>query len=347
MLTTFLKTLGLTQASVDTSFHKRQINLSDNCISFAMPENFSRDFPAEDMVESVDLDHAAGISNYHGVTLLRRFWDFKSDGFFKKNIGTLVLLLYVKKIPDGCQKNLAHPLEFVEVLQKALCEHYEKSNKTTAEEYRFVYSDFFNTFGEYIFNQHRWIRYIRLREDGREGAAHYAIPITPSHYFVAEFISLPTNTIGMRNFTSTYTDEFIDKIVDTFDVAYAAGNHLVQGIQQCKNLRLEQLIEELTQTKDVRVTLCSPHCCNHSAWPVPPPNRCFTNARLICRAIKSPFPCRGISVATLWARIWLKRKISMMSPPRRATVAQNCCATPGILSPIVSSKNTLAPWGCC
>ena len=247
MLTALLKSLGLSQARVDTSFHKRQINLSDNCIRFAMPENFSRDFPAEDMVESVDLDHAAGISDYHGVTLLRRFWDFKSDGFFKKNIGTLVLVLSVKKVPDGCQKNLAHPLEFVEVLQQALCEQYEESNKTTAEEYRFAYSETFNAFPEYMFNQHRWIRYERIRNDGGEIAVHYATPVTPSHYFVAEFISLPADTIGIRSFTENYTYDLKNKIMDTFEISYAAGNRLVQDIQQCKNLRLEQIIEELTQ----------------------------------------------------------------------------------------------------
>ena len=106
-----------------------------------MPENFSRDFPAKDMIEFVDLDHAAGISDYHGVPLLRRFWDFKTDGFFRKDTGMLIMMLSVKKIPDGCQKNLAHPLEFVEVLQEALRGYYEEHNKTVAEEFRFFYSN--------------------------------------------------------------------------------------------------------------------------------------------------------------------------------------------------------------
>ena len=247
MLTTLLKSIGLIQATTDPVFHQRHINLSGNQISFSMPENFSRDFPGEDLVETVDLNNVTAALDYHGVTLMRRFWDFKTDGFFKKNTGTLVLLLTVKKIPDGCQKNLAHPLEFVEVLQQALCEQCEESNKTTAEEYRFAYSETFNAFGEHVFNQHRWIRYVRIRNDGREHASYSAIPVTPSHYFVAEFISLPADTIGMRSFTDNYSYNLRDKIMDTFDVAYAAGNHLVQDIQQCKNLRLEQIIEELTQ----------------------------------------------------------------------------------------------------
>ena len=245
MLTTFLKSLGLSQARVDTSFHQRQINLSDNCIRFAMPENFSRDFPAEDMVESVDLDHAAGISDYHGVTLMRRFWDFKTDGFFKKNTGTLVLVLSVKKVPDGCQKNLAHPLEFVEVLQQALREHYEEFNKTVAEEFRFSYSDSYYTFLELIINQHRWIRYGAGSDDAKELSTHYAAPITQSHYFVAKFISLPADTIHIRSFTDNYTDSFTDRIMDTFEISYAVGNSIVNGIQQNKDLSLEQITEEL------------------------------------------------------------------------------------------------------
>ena len=247
MLTTLLKSIGLIQTITEPVFHQRQINLSGNKITFAMPENFSRDFPGEDLVETVDLNNVTAALDYHGVTLMRRFWDFKTDGFFKKNTGTLVLLLTVKKIPDGCQKNLAHPLEFVEVLQQALREYYEELNKTTAEEYRFAYSDSYYTFREFILNHHRWIRYVRIRNDGREHASYSAIPVTPSHYFVAEFISLPANTIHIRSFTDNYTDEFTDKIMDTFDIAYAAGNRLVQDIQQCKNLRLEQIIEELTQ----------------------------------------------------------------------------------------------------
>ena len=245
MLTTFLKSLGLSQARIDTSFHKRQINLSDNCIRFAMPENFSRDFPAEGMVESVDLDHAAEISDYHGVTLLRRFWDFKSDVFFKKNIGTLVLLLTVKKIPNGCQKNMAHPLEFVEVLQQTLLEHYEVFNKTVAEEFRFCYSDSYDAFREFIFNQHRWTRYVAIRDDAKEISVCYTVPITQSHYFVAEFISLSANTIHIRSFTDNYTDSFTDRIMDTFEISYAVGNSIVNDIQQNKDLSLEQITEEL------------------------------------------------------------------------------------------------------
>lgn len=242
---TVLKLFGLSKESASPVFHQRQINLSGNRITFAMPENFSRDFPAEDMIESVDLDNAAGISDYHGVTLLRRFWDFKTDGFFKKNLGTLVMVLSVKKVPEGCGKNLAHPLEFLEVLQQALREYYEEYNKTVAEEFRYSYSESYYTFLEIIINQHRWIRYNAGRDDARDLLTYYAVPITQSYYFVVEFIALPANTMHIRKFTDNYIDEFEDAILKTFDISYAADNGFVNNIMQCKNIKLKQIVEEL------------------------------------------------------------------------------------------------------
>ena len=246
MLTTLFKHFGLSKEAVDPIFHQRQINLSGNRVTFPMPENFSRDFPAKDMIEFVDLDHAAGISDYHGVPLLQRFWDFKTDGFFKKNTGMLIMMLSVKKIPDGCQKNLAHPLEFVEVLQEALREYYVAFNKTVSEEYRYSYSESYYTFLEIIINRHRWIRYSAGREDARDLLTHYAAPITQSHYFVATFMSYPAATIHIRSFTDNYTDKFEDAIMSTFDISYAAGNDFVNNIQQSRNMMLDQIVEELT-----------------------------------------------------------------------------------------------------
>ena len=245
MLTTLFKHFGLSKKDADPVFHQRQINLSGNRVTFSMPENFSRDFPAEDMIEFVDLDNAVGISDYPGVLLLQRFWDFKTDEFFKKDMGMLIMTLSVKQVPDGCQKNLAHPLEFVEVLQDALRGYYEEHNKTASEEFRYYYSDSYHLFHERIINQHRWMRYGAVRDDDKKISACYAIPVTQSCYFVAEFISQSGNAIHINSFIDNYTSVLYKKIMNTFDISHATGNDFVNNIQQCRNIMLKQIVEEL------------------------------------------------------------------------------------------------------
>lgn len=65
----------------------RKINLSGNYVNFSMPENFSTDFPANDLVESLDITEPKTFKNNNAVELLRRWWDFKNNDFIAKNVG--------------------------------------------------------------------------------------------------------------------------------------------------------------------------------------------------------------------------------------------------------------------
>ncbi len=61
MLATITKAFGLSSPPEQYPLQPRQINLSGNIVHFSMPENFSRDMPAEDMKETINLDDRSKI----------------------------------------------------------------------------------------------------------------------------------------------------------------------------------------------------------------------------------------------------------------------------------------------
>ena len=67
---------------------KRTANLSGNYFSFAMPEDFSKDMPAEDLVENLDITDLKKFDKPEYGNLIKRWWDIREPGFFGKNLGS-------------------------------------------------------------------------------------------------------------------------------------------------------------------------------------------------------------------------------------------------------------------
>lgn len=80
-----------TQAAEKNKLHFRQINLSGNIFHFALPEDFSRDMPAADMVETLDIGDSKKFDNPEYGNLIRRWWDIKEPGWFGKKLGTVMM----------------------------------------------------------------------------------------------------------------------------------------------------------------------------------------------------------------------------------------------------------------
>src|SRR5690606_36028018 len=63
------------QANGENKLHPRQINLSGNIFHFSMPEDFSRDMPAANMVEVLEITDLKKFDNPEYGNLIRRWWD--------------------------------------------------------------------------------------------------------------------------------------------------------------------------------------------------------------------------------------------------------------------------------
>src|SRR5690606_39085462 len=92
--------LGL-NANAAPKIYPRQIDLSGNIFSFSMPENFSKNMPAENMVEVLDIGDSKKFDNPEYGNLIRRWWDIKKPGFFGKELGTVMMDISVQRVPDN------------------------------------------------------------------------------------------------------------------------------------------------------------------------------------------------------------------------------------------------------
>ena len=239
MLSVITKVFGLSTTPEHHPLMPREINLSGNIIHFAMPENFSRDMPAGDMIESVNLSDKSIYQDYQKFTLIRRWWDFKDGGFFGKEYGTLMMSLYIKEASDSLAIDTLKPLDFIDII----IDDIERNKPENHDPLR-VYSDYFAAYREKFFNNQRWVEYAQDKANPPTISFLYAIPITDKQYIVAEFTSAPNDDIGIRGFVDNYTMPFAEKILDSFQVDYTNGNPTKQAILKSNGPTLQQLIDE-------------------------------------------------------------------------------------------------------
>lgn len=98
----FLSNLFNKKGSIDAPpCETRRVNLSGNYFSFAMPEDFSKEMPAENLVESLDITDLTKFGNPEYGNLIRRWWDIKEPGFFGKNLGSVMMDISVQRVPEN------------------------------------------------------------------------------------------------------------------------------------------------------------------------------------------------------------------------------------------------------
>ena len=242
--------LSITQlfaSSKETKKHPympRQINLSGNIVNFSMPENFSKDFPADDLIEEVKLENKNLFDRGKPVELLRRWWGFKSDSFFSNEIGVMMMTMHVYEIND-ISKNISHPIEFIEAIQKDLTERDKDENLGRSEEFKVVYPTSYDSYVQKKFNRLTWLRNATGTFDEKQITYHYWIQITNKHYLTVEFNFAPNNNISMRSFIDIYCRDLLEKIMSSFDIIYSNENTIKYKLENNSQLKLEQLIKEL------------------------------------------------------------------------------------------------------
>lgn len=236
---------GSSKENNDFPYMPRQINLSGNIVNFSMPENFSKDFPADDLIESLNLGDAKLFEKNNSLTLLRRWWDFKDDSFFSKNIGSMMMTIHVYKSLDE-SKDISHPIEFVNLIMLDMKRRDKDENEGRAESEKVLFPlDYYMLYVERNYNNQRWLRSGSATEDESQMIFHYWIPLTAHNYIAVEFNFAPNNNISMRTFVDTYCRDMLEKIMSSFDIIYSSENTIKSKLKNNSQLKLEQLIKEL------------------------------------------------------------------------------------------------------
>ncbi len=241
MLATISKVLGLSTPPEQYPLMPRQVNLSDNIMHFSIPENFSSDMPAEDMIETINLDNKNVYQDYQKFTLIRRWWDFKEGGIFGKAYGSLMMSTYIKEVPDSLEIDNLNPIDFINIIiENIKKERNENPNPLLA----FSIYNFLPAYQESWFNQQRWIAYNEEQTEGGQYSFLYAIPVSTRQYIVNEFIIAPNDNVDIVEFIEKFAEPFITRIMESFHIEYQPHNPAGQAVLKTGGPTLEQLINE-------------------------------------------------------------------------------------------------------
>jgi len=235
---------NFSKASDDIPYMPRQINLSGNIVHFSIPENFSRDFPAEPMIEKLDLDQVGLFAEGKPIELLRRWWDFKTDSFFSRNIGTMMMTIHVYDTPESLPE-INNIKNFLDILLFNLKKRYELENKGRKNEEIKYFPEFYRSFYSEKINDQLWIRGGASTEDESQVEFHRWKPITSGFYIGVEFHFAPNNNIGMREFIDGYARDMLEKIMATFDIVYSKDNTIKNKLDKISQLEFQQAIEKM------------------------------------------------------------------------------------------------------
>ncbi len=242
MITGLTQLLGL-NANAEPKIYPRQVNLSGNIFQFSMPENFSKDMPAENMVENLNIEDLQKFENPEYGNIIRRWWDIKKPGLFGKELGTVMMDISVQKVPENNAK-LIHPrayditnrLDFLLAIDNSLRQRYkninqEKTDNTYSVTFCSLYGNKLESFyRDKIYNQQKWTGYTVVAPLDQL-IVGLVLPLTKNTFLEVAFTYSPNQNIAPREFLNI-AYQTTHPIENSLKVAYLPVNEIQQLVEQ-------------------------------------------------------------------------------------------------------------------
>jgi len=242
MLSLFTKVFSMSDSTQeDSTLKPREIEFSNALLKFSMPENFSSDFPADDLVAQVDIENPNLFEKSNKALLLRRWWDFKEQSLFSKTEnGTIMLSIYINK----SSLEINNRIDLMHDVFKDVESMYKESNKTTQADFEIAYPVAYHAFIEDTFNNQRWLHYSVAPMNASEATVSYITPLSSQYYIEFAFTLMPSSAIDPREFETTYSRNFIDNIMNKTSINYADSSVLNRLGINTDSLPIEELLIE-------------------------------------------------------------------------------------------------------
>lgn len=247
MMSGLSQLLGLT-ANAAPAIHPRQVDLSGNIFHFSMPENFSKDMPAANMVEKLDINDLKKFDNPEYGNIVRRWWDIKKPGFFGKELGTVMMDISIQRPPEN-KKNLLNDqpfditnrLDFMMVINEQLHNRFDQLNRETESEMQGTNAYHFGCcsllgdrivshFRDPIHGDQKWLGY-SVSAPLNQLIVGLALPLTTDTYLEIVFTYSPNQNVLPR--------EFLDiaylttkPIENSLKVNYRPSNEIKKLVEQ-------------------------------------------------------------------------------------------------------------------
>lgn len=215
MLTVFSSIFSSSAQAGKIKLHARQVNLSGNVFHFSIPEDFSKDMPAADMVETLDISDLQKFDNQEYGNLMRRWWDIKNPGWFGKELGTVMMDIAVQKSVKNERKfihdrdyDIKDRMDFMLMLDDAFHQRYDQLNKEMEPEKgrSLAYAsglmtlsgtNIYSLYHDKILNGQRWINYSIAAPQGVV-IVLFSLPISEKIYLEISFTYSPNHGVSPR-----------------------------------------------------------------------------------------------------------------------------------------------------
>lgn len=221
--------------------HRRTVDIDGNIFSFRMPEDFSRDLPAYDLVERIITPPCAGVCP--NVHIGRRWWDIHENGLFAGALGTLMLNMEVKTLPlndrpslQGQPLNIQNRFHFLALLHQQLGRHYRPRHAMGTTHGDFLPlqeapcgDEWLSHYYDCMLRDHVWTGFGVTQGDNTliEG---YALPIHTRAYLLITFTHAANDNIT-ASALQQYSVPLTQRIRDTFTVEYSANNEMAEAVE--------------------------------------------------------------------------------------------------------------------
>lgn len=232
----------------------RTINLSGNYFSFSMPEDFSKDMPAENLVESLAVTNLEKFNDSEYGNLIRRWWDIKKPGLFGKNIGIVMMDISVQRASDNKQLkihdrayNLSDRLDLLLMIDDTLHQRYDElvaQTKCLDDELSYYVGSFAQLLGKKIgtgfrdrvYNNQKWIGYSVIAPSNQL-ITGLVTPVTSQLYLEVMFTYSPNKNVLPREFRE-YAYQKTQIIEDSLRIDYAKENALLTTMKSKEWLKV-------------------------------------------------------------------------------------------------------------
>lgn len=228
------------QAGKKDQIYPRQINLSGNIFHFSMPEDFSKDMPAADMIERLDINDLKKFDNPQYGNLIRRWWDIKEPGWFGKKLGSVMMDISVQRVAENKAKlfhskpySIENRMDFMLMLDDVFHQRYDELNKTLEAEpgrTKAYHSGLFSMSGrkilslqnEYVSNNQKWLKQ-SIAGPKSTIIVNYATLINSSVFIMVSFAYSPNNNISSRQLLEV-ADQKMKIVEQSFEIQYVKNN---------------------------------------------------------------------------------------------------------------------------
>ena len=249
MLATLFQRFSLVAQAEPVPMAPRQIEFSGNIVQFTIPESFSKDMPADDMIERVDLADEAVFADPKQFTLLRRWWDYRSGGLWRKDLGTLMMSILVQRKPADSEWDILNRAQFIRAIHGGLERTYAQNNRGALERGQPEFETllpYIDNYEEFVFGGQRWLRHPLA---GNTVSHTYYIPITETDYLMVDFTYMQADGVARDDYYDAVLPD-VERIMNSFHISFAAGNPARAAVEDPSVVDFEEVKSMMKQNPD-------------------------------------------------------------------------------------------------